>query len=121
MIGGRLAIHAAKRPVRLARLPYRFAVATRQAYGVNNWQGLYWPLGEVIATVRIAGVMPAEQVSDPDPFGDHSPGRFAWLLDDVVKFAPVPARGNQRLWEWSPEQCPIHRDHSGGEPCEANW
>lgn len=34
------------------------------------------------------------------PFGDYTPGRFAWLLDDVKPCDPVPARGRQGLWEW---------------------
>lgn len=36
------------------------------------------------------------------PFGDFTPGRFAWLLSDIEPLAePVPARGRQGLWEWS--------------------
>lgn len=35
------------------------------------------------------------------PFGDFTPGRFAWLLDNVQRIQPVPARGKQGLWEWS--------------------
>jgi hypothetical protein len=34
-------------------------------------------------------------------FGDFSPGRFAWRLENVHRFQrPVPARGQQRLWKW---------------------
>ena len=33
-------------------------------------------------------------------FGDYTPGRFAWLLDDVKPCDPIPARGRQGLWEW---------------------
>lgn len=40
--------------------------------------------------------------SREEPFGDFTPGRFAWLLDNVVAFdEPVPARGRQQLWEWA--------------------
>jgi hypothetical protein len=35
------------------------------------------------------------------PFGDFAPGRFALLLDEVVKFdEPIPAKGKQGLWTW---------------------
>lgn len=36
------------------------------------------------------------------PYGDYRPGRFAWLLADVMPVEPpAPARGRQQLWEWS--------------------
>ena len=35
-------------------------------------------------------------------FGDFTQGHFAWQLDDVERLLePIPARGRQRLWEWS--------------------
>lgn len=37
-------------------------------------------------------------------FGDFTPGRWAWLLDDVQPLdPPQPARGRQRLWNWEPD------------------
>lgn len=43
----------------------------------------------------------AEDITDQRPFGDFTPGRYAWLLADVEALAePVPARGRQGLWEW---------------------
>lgn len=36
-------------------------------------------------------------------YGDYEPGRYAWLLDKVDKFdVPIPAKGRQRVWEWTP-------------------
>lgn len=36
------------------------------------------------------------------PYGDFAPGRFAWMLADITPLAePVPAKGGQRLWEWT--------------------
>lgn len=85
-----------------------------------------WPLGMVIATAELVDVVPTEQVQFiPDggigggvpwglgdgcavaiesqrPWGDFRPGRFAWLLGDVEPLEPVPARGRQQLWEWTP-------------------
>jgi hypothetical protein len=35
------------------------------------------------------------------PFGDFTPGRFAWLLADVKPLPkPIPAKGALGLWEW---------------------
>lgn len=95
------------------------------------------PLGAVIATCRITGVVPMLgdcgtdmgqpthicgtagdtylllhrpdwdpldgetefDVSDQRPFGDFAPGRWAILLDQIVKLAePIPCRGHQGLW-----------------------
>lgn len=33
-------------------------------------------------------------------FGDFQPGRYAWMLANVRRIEPAPARGRQRLWEW---------------------
>lgn len=37
-------------------------------------------------------------------FGDYSPGRYAWLLKDAVKFeTPIPWKGSLGLWNF-PDQ-----------------
>ncbi len=37
-------------------------------------------------------------------FGDYTPGRYAWILEDIKQLPePVPARGRQGLWGWEPE------------------
>lgn len=34
-------------------------------------------------------------------YGDYTPGRYAWILEDIVPLdPPVPASGAQGLWEW---------------------
>lgn len=34
-------------------------------------------------------------------FGDYTPGRYAWLLDNVQPLPePIPAKGQLGLWEW---------------------
>jgi hypothetical protein len=44
-----------------------------------------------------------QNITDQHPFGDFTPGRFAWVLADVEPLPePVPARGHQGLWEWTP-------------------
>ena len=71
------------------------------------------PLGCVIAVCDLAAVFPTSIQEDslfgqdnswPDselPFGDFSPGRFAWLLTNVRALEnPIPARGARSLWDW---------------------
>ena len=34
-------------------------------------------------------------------FGDYTPGRFAWILQDPVAFkTPLSAKGGLKLWEF---------------------
>ena len=43
-------------------------------------------------------------------FGDYTPGRFAWQLENVRRLAePIPAKGKQRIWNWdeTPHQIAI--------------
>lgn len=36
-------------------------------------------------------------------FGDYTPGRYAWILEDVQRLdAPVECKGALGLWEWQP-------------------
>lgn len=40
-------------------------------------------------------------VDDQRPYGDFTPGRFGWLLEDIRPLPrPVPWRGRQQLWDW---------------------
>jgi hypothetical protein len=42
-------------------------------------------------------------------FGDYTPGRWAWLLDNPVAFRqPVPCKGHQKFWY--PEQFLINQE-----------
>ncbi|AIF52032.1 ASCH domain-containing protein [Pelosinus sp. UFO1] len=34
-------------------------------------------------------------------FGDYTPGRYAWILANIQAIDPIPARGQQRLWNWA--------------------
>ncbi len=88
------------------------------------------PLGAIVATATLVDVVPIvaiederasgaildvardrlllwrspldpQDVSDQRPYDDFTPGRWAWLLADVVKLPdPIPCRGRQGLWEW---------------------
>ena len=45
------------------------------------------------------GVHLIRDITDQRPYGDFTPGRFAWLLEDVRPVdPPVPCRGRQGLW-----------------------
>ena len=38
-------------------------------------------------------------------FGDYIPGRYAWILADIKPLPePIPAKGRQGLWEWTPPE-----------------
>ena len=54
---------------------------------------------QVIGDPSIASNVVGTDLTDQLPLGDYSPGRYAWLLDDVRALAePVPCRGRQGLW-----------------------
>lgn len=44
------------------------------------------------------------EVSDQLPFGDFTPRRYAWLLEDITTCDPVPAKGRLGLWDWDSEE-----------------
>ena len=109
----RIAIHAAKRRVT------RDEMHSTMAPSILPYQAFPLPLGAVVAVARIARVDVADG-TQLDPYGDYTAGRFYWTLEDVQRFEqPVPAVGHQGWWEWQPDLCPVHRDHSGGDYCGA--
>lgn len=65
------------------------------------------PLGVVLATCRLVDcilITPefVATLSEQEvAFGDYSPGRYAWILEDPKPLPqPVPAKGGRRLWNW---------------------
>lgn len=124
---GPLAIHASKRmggaeQVMCDYPPIRDAL---RAAGITAWSEL--PLGAIIATCTLVsclhiveqpffqqdlernyhphpGVMTPPEKPERD-FGDYGPGRYAWLLADVVALPePIPARGSLGLWTFDLER-----------------
>jgi hypothetical protein len=57
---------------------------------------LSWDTSAMLVDTRATGPFP--DYSDQLPYGDFSPGRYAWLLDNVRPIDPVPAKGRQGLW-----------------------
>lgn len=84
------------------------------------------PFGAIIGMADIIDSVPTERISkaetvpswdavvhsgghtwtitpDEISFGDYGPGRYAWLLANIVKFErPIPARGMLSLWDYEP-------------------
>jgi len=125
-----IAIHAAARTPRLQEIadlmndPFTL-LADVGAFELLKgwWSGIGLPLGAVVCTAILAAAYQCgDEVSpgqvevvkaisrgdDPvtipiDPFGDFSPGRWAWLLEDIQPFPkPIPAKGHQGFWNWTP-------------------
>lgn len=103
LVGERIAIHAAARPVMQAL----------QAAGVDNdtefamlealqRAGLDFakcPTGVLVCTARIAEVHRTTGDA-PDRFGDYSEGRFAWKLTEVRQLSDMgKVRGRQRWFD----------------------
>jgi hypothetical protein len=108
---GPLAIHAARGYPRWAletceESPFREALTGLSPAGL--------PRGAVIATCDLIDCVRTEEIvldrtcpyrsdltTTEGQFGDYSPGRFAWILEDVMKLPePIPAKGALGLWEW---------------------
>jgi hypothetical protein len=102
---GRLAIHAGRtfgwEGAKLMTVePFRSVL---HAAGIHIPSQL--PRGFILATCRLVDCVRTEDIagglSDQEwAFGDYTPGRFAFNLDDVQALAvPIPARGYQKLWD----------------------
>lgn len=109
---GPLAIHAALSiPKWVKNLLPEFA----RLIGIKEYTGswLYYlehgvgPFGKVVAICNLVDCVPITpkftvKLSEQErAFGDYTPGRFAWILEDVKRLEnPLPAKGMQRLWNW---------------------
>lgn len=93
------------------RLPLGEVVATCRLVDCVRTERIWWEpdrfevKGRYVEWSRYAGLpdrCDARVAEEQRPYGDYSPGRWAWLLSDIVpRHQPVPARGGQGLWEWS--------------------
>ena len=99
LLGRRVAIHAAARPC-FMDFDQETVDAIGDAFGRCAWN--HWlPRGAIVATAVLAESIRAETV-EADLFGDYSPGRWAWRLDDVRPVIPhIAAKGRQQIgWDW---------------------
>lgn len=78
------------------------------------------PLGVIVAVTELVDVVPTEQVwhamkntlefasaeriEQEAAFGDYTPGRWAWILNNRVNlYDGIPCRGSLGLWDVPPE------------------
>lgn len=58
--------------------------------------------GKAVALVDLVDVIPTERIvsfdGDEREFGDYTPGRFAWVTQNVRRINPFPITGHQGLW-----------------------
>jgi hypothetical protein len=114
LIGKRIAIHAAKALDDLRELAEYMAdlnefggpcddnmMAFNNAIarlGFAKFADL--PRGAIIGTVVLEASLPTATLVDSGPFGDFSPGRFAWRMSDPQALAePIPFRGMQGFFD----------------------
>ena len=124
---GPIAIHAGKNWPKIVtyktqRLPESIHLALCWKGGFSRLADL--PMGAVIAIAELVGCQKvvgnislrlgtekreaavlenANKITGNElAFGDFSYGRYAWILQNVCKIEPVPAKGMQRIWEWNP-------------------
>lgn len=92
---GELAIHAAKTKECLHLLdesPFR------EAFNRAGLSVARVPLGALVCTCTLANCYAADNV-EPDPWGDYSPGRFAFHLIEIKPLPkPIPCKGQQGFW-----------------------
>lgn len=101
---GRLAIHAAARPMVKDLEPSLYFMQTPSGRIIMH----DFPLGVVMGTCELVNCLP----TDPEevdhrvnrveyPYGDYRPGRFMWITANMKPFEnPIPAKGRQKLWNW---------------------
>lgn len=104
LIGQPLAIHAAaRRPLGYERVQWAPLLADLD---VPYWESL--PYGAVVCVVRVLDWQRTEDVRNQltareRSWGDYTSCRFAWITELLeVMETPIPARGAQGLWEWTP-------------------
>ena len=119
LIGQRLAIHAGKSRESMKQLNDAISRGDREwqpifeallgLYGAE-WQDAM-SYGKVVAVATLSSVERTTSI-EPDPFGDYSPGRYAWVLSSIIPLG-VEAKGAQGIWDWDPpEEIPLHNEHA---------
>jgi activating signal cointegrator 1 len=104
---GWLAIHASKKWSKsifdLVRSePYHSCLCSAPGSG-HSEKGTAMVRGAIVAVARLVDVRSTNEFQ-PDSeielaFGDYSPDRYAWLLEDVTRIEPVACPGTLGLWD----------------------
>jgi hypothetical protein len=120
LIGQRIAIHATKSMPRWVKELLR---GFTKLLGIKEYNGSWLynlergigHFGKVVATAKLRKCLKiVKNIGDSAYFedsswvcgneyyfGDYTPGRFAWILEDIQPLKePIPARGMQGIWEW---------------------
>lgn len=113
---GRIYIHAAKKFPRWAQ---DLAQETQPFADVLNRPNEELPRGALVAIANLVSIYRTETDIMMDPqeraFGDYTPGRFAWVLEDVEPLQhPIPYRGALGLFN-------VDLPTPDGEVDEALW
>ncbi len=101
---GRLAIHAAKRPVSIEEKGLIYLWACRGLVPAE-WIDEPPPFGAILAVVELAECRLIPRTVEPwfekeKQFGNYALGRWAWITRNLRPLAkPVPWRGAQGLFE----------------------
>lgn len=97
VLGTDIAIHAAQ----------RLHVDEREKAKLWGYTPADLPLGAIIGVARLSSCMRTEHFMEPPhdlEYGDFSPGRWAWRLEDVRKLkTPVPCKGLQGFFRVLPD------------------
>lgn len=108
---GQLAIHASKKITDEAKSKFyqnNYFIETLKKYGITNHGMLL--TGCILAKVKLVDIVRTEDIvsslSEKEiAFGDYSPGRWAWILEDLVEFpSAVEAKGGLSVWDWNDER-----------------
>lgn len=103
---GEIAIHASKGFPGYAKTLCK-KLAFKRALDEYNFVAPTLPLGAIVGTVEITGCYRTEEAgsmglydhSPEDQFGDYSPGRYFWILENPLLFAtPIPCKGALKIW-----------------------
>jgi hypothetical protein len=73
------------------------------ALRANGYDPSFLPLGCFVELADLVAVHRTEDIaitlsSQELAFGNYSPGRYAWQLENIRRIAPVPAVGARGLW-----------------------
>lgn len=112
---GWLAIHAAKGLSSIGGKSGLWEQCEGPAFqrGLRGWLPTTLPLGAIVAVARLTNCVSTgngteslfssqmpEPKSDEYAFGDYSPGRYMWMLSDVIALPePIPWKGALNLWK----------------------
>ena len=112
---GSIAIHAAKHWTDDEEIWWGLNIEKNPTFlGAFDKIGIHHPgelpFGAIVATAILEHCTESEKFIDgvwmlteqEELFGNFSAGRFGWILRDVVPITPVPFRGRQGFFDWTP-------------------